>query len=358
MTEEFPTWLKSVHSARSIDTFTPQNKTQTMGKSPSKRNLVSIIAPVYNEEAVIEEFVRRVVAAITPLESNYAFEIILVDDGSKDQTLHKMKQMAAHEKRLQVIQLRRNYGQTAALQAGLDGAHGKIAITLDADLQHFPEEIPAFLDKLEQGYDVVCGWRHQRAEGIIRRWPSRVANHLIHLISGVNIHDFGTTFRAYRAEFVKELRLLGESHRYLPVLIANMGGKVTEIPIQNIERPAGESNYGLGRTFGVMLDLILLQFLTHYLDRPLRVFGKVAASGFIVGASIILMLVIYAWISGVHAVQERLGWFLVAVFSIISSVQILLTGILAEILVRVFYAQGDRRVYNVYQEWNYETVEH
>lgn len=320
-------------------------------------NSVSIVAPVYNEELVIEEFVRRLTVAITPLETNYTFEIILVDDGSKDHTLTKLKQLVAQEKRLRVIQLRRNYGQTAALQAGLDAAIGDIVITLDADLQHFPEEIPAFLEKLEEGYDIVCGWRHQRAEGVVRRWPSRVANYFIHRISGADIHDFGTTFRAYRAEFTRELRLLGEFHRYLPVLIMNMGGKATELPIQNIERPLGKSNYGLGRTFGVLLDLILLQFLTHYLDRPLRIFGKIATATFAVGASIISFLLVYAWISGVHAVQARLGWLMMAIFLLISAVQIVLAGILAEMLTRVFYAQGDRRVYKVYREWNRETIE-
>jgi len=321
-----------------------------------QKNSVSIVAPVYNEELVIEEFVRRLVTVITPLESNYTFELILVDDGSKDRTLEKMKQLARQETRLRVIQLRRNYGQTAALQAGLDAANGEIVITLDADLQHFPEEIPAFLEKLEQGYDIVCGWRHQRVEGIVRCWPSRVANYFIHRISGADIHDFGTTFRAYRAEFTRELRLLGEFHRYLPVLIMSMGGKVTELPIQNIECPLGKSNYGLGRTFGVLLDLILLQFLTHYLDRPLRIFGKIAAATFAVGASIISVLLIYAWISGVHAAQARLGWLMIAIFLLISSVQITLAGILAEMLTRVFFAQGDRRVYRVCREWNHETL--
>jgi glycosyltransferase involved in cell wall biosynthesis len=319
------------------------------------QNLVSIIAPVYNEEIVIEEFVRRVQNVIKILQSNYDFEIVLIDDGSRDSSLERLKNIAQHEPKLRVIQLRRNYGQTAALQAGLDAARGNIHITLDADLQHFPEEIPNFLDKLNQGYDVVCGWRYQRAEGIIRRWPSRLANILIHYISGIDIHDFGTTYRAYRAEFTKDLRLFGESHRFLPVLIANMGGKITEIPIQNIERPAGKSNYGISRTVGVLLDLILLEFLTHYLDRPLRIFGKVAAVSFITGFIIELILAIYSFISGINTVRAHLGWFLFAGLLMISSVQFLLTGILAEITTRVFYAQGDQRVYRVAKEWNYGT---
>src|SRR5205807_2190497 len=164
------------------------------------RNLVSIIAPVFNEEAVIAEFVNRLYAALTPLDEKYTFEIILVNDGSKDGSLAIMKQLAESKPGLHVVNLRRNYGQTPALQAGLDHARGHIIVTLDADLQHFPEEIPIFLKKIEEGYDMVCGWRHHRAEGFLRRWPSRAANLLLFAISGIRIHDFGTTYRAYRMD--------------------------------------------------------------------------------------------------------------------------------------------------------------
>jgi len=319
--------------------------------------LVSVASPVYNEESSIEEFVKRISDAVGPLESQYSFEIILVDDGSEDQTLAIMKRLCGIEKRLRVIQLRRNYGQTAALQAGLDAAEGEIIATLDSDLQHFPEEIPAFLDKLEEGYDLVCGWRHRRSEGIMRRWPSRVANLLIRRIAGIKINDFGTTFRAYRADFTKDLRLLGEFHRFLPVLIANMGGRIAEIPIQNVERKMGKSSYGIGRTFGVLFDLMLLQFLTHYLDRPLRAFGKFAAAAFAAGAFIIGVLLVYAYAAGVQAVLEHIGWFMISIIFLLTSVQVILTGILAEILVRVLYAQGDRRVYSVRHEWNAKNSE-
>ena len=240
------------------------------------RPLVSVIAPVYNEEPVIDEFVRRLRAVMEALADKYDFEVLLVDDGSRDGSLARMKALVVAEPRLRVLELRRNYGQTAALQAGFDAARGEILLSMDSDLQHFPEDIPQFLETLETGYEVVCGWRHQRAEGIVRRWPSRVANLLLRGVSGLEIHDFGTTFRAYRAELVKDLRLLGDFHRYIPALARQAGGRITEVPIRNIVRPAGESSYGLGRTVGVSLDLVLLYFLFRYMDRPMRAFGQLA----------------------------------------------------------------------------------
>ena len=322
-----------------------------------KKNLVSIIAPVFNEEAVIREFVDRIVTAFASLRESYNFEIILVDDCSNDRSLEIMKNMALKEKRLRVLELRRNYGQTAALQAGLDAAQGKILITIDSDLQHFPEEIPQFLEKLEEGYDVVCGWRNQRAEGILRRWPSKVANYIIRYISGLHIHDFGTTYRAYRIELVKDLRLLGEFHRYIPALVKDIGGRIAEIPIKNIDRQTGKSNYGITRTFGVLLDLILLYFLVRYLDRPMRAFGKFGIFFLSGGMFILTVLVVYAYTYNVHAVQEHSGWFLLSIMLIIASVQIILSGIIAEILVRVHFSQGKRRIYHVRREWNFKKME-
>jgi len=321
-----------------------------------KKNLVSIIAPVYNEEELIEEFFKRVVVSINPLEKQYSFEIILVDDGSLDNSLEIIKKLAKSDKRLRIIELRRNYGQTPALQAGLDAACGQILITMDADLQHFPEEIPQFLEKLEEGYDMVCGWRHQRAEGIIRRWPSRVANYFIRTISKLDIHDFGTTYRAYRAEMVNDLELFGEFHRYIPALGQNKGGKITEIPIKNIERPKGKSSYGIGRTSGVFLDLILLYFLVRYLDRPMRIFGKIGVLCFAAGISILTALVVYAYSYNVHAVRVHSGWFLVSIMLILVSGQVLLSGIIAEILVRIHYSQENRRIYAIRHEWNFEKL--
>jgi glycosyltransferase involved in cell wall biosynthesis len=315
------------------------------------KKLVSVIAPVFNEEAVVEEFVRRIRTTIAPLADRYDFEIVLVNDGSRDASLERMRRLVSEEPRLRIVDLCRNYGQTAALQAGLDSARGQILVTMDADLQHFPEEIPRFIARLEEGYDMVCGWRHQRAEGIIRRWPSRVANRLIQRVAGLPIHDFGTTFRAYDAELMKDIRLLGEFHRYVPVLGYAAGGRITEIPIENVVRPAGRSNYGIGRTVGVALDLLVLLFFARYLDRPMRLFGKLALGAFVTGASILTFLVVYAYVFRVPTVREYSGWFLISLILILTSVQVVLTGIMAEILVRVHYGQGDRRVYRIRQEW-------
>ena len=317
----------------------------------AKRPLVSVVAPVYNEEACIEEFVQRLAAVLEGLRDRFDSEIVLVDDGSRDRSMEILRRLVGQMPALRVIELRRNYGQTAALQAGLDAARGSLLVTMDSDLQHFPEEIPQFLDTLEQGYDVVCGWRRQRQEGVLRRWPSRAANAAIKAITGLQIHDFGTTFRAYRAEIVRDIQLFGEFHRYVPALAQDVGARITELPIRNIERPAGKSNYGITRTFGVALDLVVLSFLVRYMDRPMRAFGRLAALAFLGGAGIILVLLVYAYTYHVNTVRERSGWFLMAIMLLIASIQITLTGILAEILARVHYGMGNNRVYKVRHEW-------
>ncbi len=309
--------------------------------------LISIIAPVYDEGALVGEFITRTRRAIQPLEDRYRFEIILVNDGSRDGSLAVMKAHLDAEPRLRIIDLARNYGQTAALQAGLDAARGDILVTLDVDLQHFPEEIPRFLETLDEGYDMVCGWRYARAENISRRWPSRAANWLIRAISGLKLHDFGTTFRAYRADLAKEIRLFGEFHRYIPVLGHMAGARITEIPIQNIDRPAGKSKYGLGRSQGVFLDLLVLLFFARFLDRPMRAFGALGLLAFMAGGGILAVLLVYSYLFNVATVRERSGWYLMSIMLLLTSVQITTTGLLAEILVRVHYGIGDRRVYRI-----------
>ena len=320
------------------------------------QELVSIVCPVYNEEEVIGLFVKRVIDSIKPLDSEYSFEVILVDDGSFDSSLNKMKEIASFDNRIKIIELCRNYGQTAALQAGIDEAKGDIIITMDSDLQHFPEEIPVFISRLDEGYDMVCGWREKRAESIFRRWPSSMANYLIKRITKLRVHDFGTTFRAYRKNFIKDIRLFGEFHRFIPALGNILGARITEIPIQNIDRPKGKSNYGIGRTFGVFLDLILLFFFSRYMDRPIRIFGKVAAPLFIFGFAILCVILVYAYTYNIHAVVEHQGWFILGIVSILFAGHIVMTGILAEILIRIHYAQGDRRVYRIRNKWNYKSI--
>jgi len=236
--------------------------------------LVSIVAPMFNESSTLAEFVTRLARAASTLESRYAFEFVLVDDGSVDGSLELAKRLIAGERRLRVVELRRNFGQTVALQAGLFAARGDIIVSMDSDLQHFPEDLPLFLQKLDEGFDLVCGWRHQRQEGIVRRWPSGAANALIRAVSGLTVHDVGTTYRAYRADLVRQLQLLGEQHRFVPVLASFVGARVAEVRIQNAERPAGQSSYGLGRTINVFLDILYLFFARYYFARPLKALAK------------------------------------------------------------------------------------
>lgn len=320
------------------------------------RPLLSIVAPVYNEAATLPEFVRRIAAVCDALRARYAAEIVLVDDGSKDDSLAVAKNLIAVEPRLRVIELRRNFGQTPALQAGLSCAAGEFIISMDSDLQHFPEDIPQFIELAEQGYDLVCGWRKDRRENAMRRWPSRLANLLIRRVIGLELHDFGTTFRLYRADLISHIKLIGEEHRFVPALAHMVGAKIIEVPIRNIERPIGVSNYGIGRTFGVALDILFLYFSRFYATRPLRVFGKVAAVLFAAGAAIGITLLAVNLVTGEPTTRTRSGWFLLSAILALSSLQVLLTGILAEVLARLFYRTGGAESFVVRREWKAGTM--
>jgi glycosyltransferase involved in cell wall biosynthesis len=322
----------------------------------SHRPLISIVAPVFNEAATLAEFVRRLGAVCAGFQSRYRVEIVLVDDGSKDDSLAVAKRLIETEPRLRVIELRRNFGQTAALQAGLSCARGDFIISLDSDLQHFPEDIPKFLDLAEQGYDLVCGWRKDRRENALRRWPSRAANALIRRVIGVDLHDFGTTFRLYRADLMSHIKLIGEEHRLVPALAHLVGASITEVPIQNVERRAGVSNYGIGRTFGVALDILFLYFSRFYMARPLRVFGKVSALLFAAGAAIGAVLLTINILTGEPTTRTRSGWFLLSAILGLSSLQVLLTGIVAEVLARLFYRTGSAESFVIRREWSAETM--
>ncbi|MGI9301727.1 MAG: glycosyltransferase family 2 protein [Gammaproteobacteria bacterium] len=313
--------------------------------------LVSITIPVFNENAVLPKLLERLAAIARSLKYKYRFEFIFVDDGSDDNSLDVLRGLASQDSRVRILELRRNYGQTAALQAAFDTARGAIIISMDADLQHFPEDIPLFLEKIEAGSDVVCGWRHQRREGVIRRWPSKIANILIRRVSGVSVHDIGTTFRAYRAEIIRELFLLGENHRFVPVFAKMAGARIDEVTIENIPRPAGESSYGLSRTVNVFLDLFFLYFYTHHLDRPLRLFGKIALLLFLFGGVIASWLLILALVYNIPSVREHSGWFVLSMVMFLTGVQLILIGIVAEVLARLYFQPGKRTRYRVRREW-------
>ena len=316
---------------------------------PKKR--VNVIAPICNEASTLPEFLARIFKIADQLAPEFVFEAILVDDGSCDSSLQVAKDLLSTYPGLKILELRRNYGQSAALQAGIDFANGDIIITLDADLQHFPEEIPKFLEKIKEGYDVVCGWRQDRKEGALRRWPSSAANWLVRGITGLKIRDVGTTYRAYKKELIQDIHLLGENHRFVPVFADIAGARITEIPIENVERIHGVSNYGLSRTVNVFLDLFFLFFIVRYLDRPIRIFGKFALTTFGVGLFITIALTTEWLVNGTSVVREHSGWFTVGIFSYLASAQFMLTGILAEILSRIYYSTREQSAYKIRNIW-------
>src|SRR5438309_9220058 len=243
-----------------------------MSRNRSGRPQVSVVVPLFNEAGTIDELHRRLTSVLflIGLES----EVIYVDDGSSDGTGEALAVLAARYSHVRVIPLAKNYGQTAALAAGFDAAAGDVVVAMDGDLQHEREEIPTLLAKLDDGYDIVSGWREQRVDNLwTRRLPSKMANWLMAKLSGVSLHDFGTTFKAYRAPVIKRIRLYGDLHRFIPALASWGGARIAEVPIANIPRPQNQSHYGLSRTWRVMADLITVRFLLKYVTRPLHLFG-------------------------------------------------------------------------------------
>ena len=234
---------------------------------------ISVVIPLHNEATTLEELYQRVRDTMNALGRSW--ELVLVNDGSTDATPRILDSLYRQDRRVTVVHLRRNYGQTPALMAGFHHASGAFIVALDGDLQHAPEEIPNFIEKIEEGYDMVSGWRTARSDAFLTRTlPSRIANWLISKVSGVDVHEFGTTFKAYRREILADLHLYGDLHRFVPALIALNGAKIVEIPITDMGRNQGKSHYGLGRTFRVAFDLLTVGFLRRYMTRPLHFFGK------------------------------------------------------------------------------------
>jgi len=306
----------------------------------------SVVVPLYNESAVVQELYDRLTKTLTT--TGLYYELVFIDDGSSDNTLQLLKEIASKDSKVLVVELRRNFGQTPALAAGFDAARGQIIISMDGDLQHLPEEIPIFLEKITEGYDVVSGWRKNRVDNLVmRKIPSRAANWLASKISGVDIHDFGTTFKAYRREIIEELHLYGEMHRFIPALLSQSGAKIIEIPITNIVRPSGSSNYGIGRTFRVAFDLITLRFILGYLTKPLHFFGRAAfycVLASILMAAYILFDKLYYKVPVIVAHGPMAG--LAAVLLMVGTVFIA-TGLIGEMVSRVYFESTDRKIYSV-----------
>jgi glycosyltransferase involved in cell wall biosynthesis len=278
-----------------------------------------------------------------------SFELVLVDDGSNDRTYKLLEEIAAVDSRVLVVKLRRNFGQTSALAAGFDHASGEFILAMDGDLQHDPNDIPAFLEKLEEGYDVVSGWRKERIDNfILRRIPSRCANWLMARLSGVDIHDFGTTFKAYRREVIQNIPLYGEMHRFIPALASWYGASICEIPIHNINRERGKSHYGLGRTFRVFFDLMTIRFLLKYMSRPLHFFGGLGALGIFGGSSIAAILLGMKMFNPHMDVMGDHGpIFVVGAVLIVAGIQLLAIGMLGELQVRHHFTGKHPAAYTV-----------
>ncbi len=307
----------------------------------------SIVVPFHNEEENVTALYARLKQVMEQIGDS--FELVLVDDGSSDRTYKLLEEIAAVDSRVLVVKLRRNFGQTSALAAGFDNASGEFILSMDGDLQHDPNEIPNFIEKLEEGYDVVSGWRKERIDNfIMRRFPSRCANWLMAELSGVDIHDFGTTFKAYRREVIQNIPLYGEMHRFIPALASWYGASICEIPIKNVNRLRGKSHYGIGRTFRVFFDLLTIRFLLKYMSRPLHFFGSFGAISILLGTLFSAMLLGMKIFHPHQNVMDQHGpLFVIAGVLIVAGIQMLAIGLLGELQVRHYYTSQQRTPYAI-----------
>jgi glycosyltransferase involved in cell wall biosynthesis len=294
---------------------------------------LSIVLPIFNEAQGIPELFREIRLAV----SDFDFEIIAVNDGSSDDSFQVLKSFAADDPKIKIINFRKNYGQTAAINAGIQHASGDIIVLMDSDLENLPSDIPVLIDKLNEGYDVVSGWRKSRWKGefLTRKLPSLLANKLISKVSGVNLHDYGCTLKIYRKNVISEVRLYGQMHRFIPVYCKWQGGKVAEIPVKYQPRKYGKSNYGISRTYKVILDLVLIKFLEKYAQRPIHFFGGMGFISFI-GGFLSAVIAVYFKMTGQKDFVETPLPLLTAMCFIIGILMILM-GVIAEVLMRTYY---------------------
>ncbi len=275
------------------------------------------------------------------------YEIIFVDDASTDRSYQLLCNLVATDPHLKVIRLRRNFGQTAALAAGFDEATGGIVISMDGDLQHEPEDLPKLVAKIDEGFDIASGWRKHRVDNALtRRLPSRIANWLMSKASGVDLHDFGTTFKAYRAEILEEINLYGELHRFIPALASVYGARIAEVPIGNVNRPNGRSHYGLSRTFNVLFDILTIKFLLSYLTRPMHFFGRAGLAGTAAGGLILAYLLVYK-VMGNDIVPNHTPLMMAGVVLLLAGLVMFTTGILGEVMMRTYFESQGRRIYAI-----------
>ena len=311
----------------------------------SGRPSLSVVVPLYNEEGSLPHLLEQLLAALKPLARS--FEIVLVDDGSRDGTPALLQELAHRTPELVAVLLRRNYGQTAAMAAGFDASRGEILVTLDGDLQNDPADIPLLLNQLEQNeLDLVSGWRHQRQDNTISRLlPSLLANRLIARVTGVKLHDYGCSLKAYRREVVADMNLYGELHRFLPALAFIEGARIGEVRVNHHPRRFGQSKYGLDRTFRVLMDLLTVWFMKRFLTRPMHVFGFAGLVSLGIGLGLALWLVGEKLLLGMDIGNRPL--LLMAVLAILSGVQLFSFGLLAELQMRTYHESQGRPIYRV-----------
>ncbi len=313
---------------------------------------ISVVIPVYNERESVRPLVEALHAALTPMRRS--FEIVLVDDGSTDGTWEALRELRAKYPHLHLIQFRRNYGQTAAMSAGFRESRGAIVVTLDADMQNDPADIPALVARIDAGADVVSGWRRDRKDAFLSRLlPSMLANELISRITGVRLHDYGCTLKAYRREIVENIRLYGEMHRFIPALASWVGGRLEEVVVTHHARQFGRSKYGISRTLRVILDLFTVNFQLRYSTRPIQVFGKWGLYCGFAGALIIAAMVLghlSYWIFGTTLgadLIKRPFWVMTAFMLIFFCLQFISMGLLAEIQIRTYHESQSKPIYTI-----------
>lgn len=314
---------------------------------------LSVVIPVFNEKDNVEPLYLGLKKVLEGLGKG--FEIIVVDDGSTDGSFESLKRLAADDPFLKVVRLRRNFGQTAAFSAGFDRAEGDVIVTLDADLQNDPADIPVLLAKVEEGYDIVSGWRKGRQDSFLtRRFPSMVANFLISEVTGVKLHDYGCSLKAYRREVVKSINLYGELHRFIPALASWMGVALAEVPVAHYPRRFGRSKYGLSRTIRVILDLLTVRFLLSYSTRPIHIFGSLGIISSLLGA------IVVAYLGFVRLVQQRAiadrPLLLLGILLLVVGVQFVTMGLLGELIVRTYHETRNKPTYVVREILNQDNV--
>lgn len=306
---------------------------------------ISVIIPVYNEREVLSELVKTLFETLR--DQPYSWEILFIDDGSSDGSFQQLKSIAEENpEHIVVIGLRRNFGQTAAIAAGIDHATGDILVLMDADLQNDPTDIPLLLMKIEEGYDVVSGWRVNRKDNFFTRvLPSKLANKLISWVTGVHLHDYGCTLKAYRKDILTGFRLYGEMHRFIPAYAADVGAKITEVEVKHHPRKFGKTKYGIERTLKVVLDLITVKFLISYSQKPLYLFGGLGLFLLLGGFGILFFLLIRRLGFGISPFDSPL--FPTSIMIVLMGFQSILMGLIAELLVRTYYEAQDKSTYTI-----------